>query len=302
MDKLDAVIRVFPKEFRNELKEHIAEFEKLQEIRIRIGAPILLYIDGKEHILKERIIAKENLDEMVEYISGYSIYAFLEEVKQGFITLQGGHRVGLAGKAVMEKDHIKNIHYISALNLRISHEIHGCSEEILPFLYDEGEPCHTLIISPPGCGKTTLLRDCIRQISNGTKHGRGVSVTVVDERSEIAACYQGIPQNQMGIRTDVLDCCKKTVGMELAIRALAPKVLALDELGGEEDVEAVEKMIHCGCCILSTIHGADLEDIRKKPHLKRMLNEKWFQRFVVLGKGRIGKIEGVYDGQGRRLH
>lgn len=314
MVKKEELLKVLPKRLRSIVESAVTDFEKLKELRLRVNAPLLVYMEGKEFFLDERTqklsgekslevltVGKEELDEMVEYISGYSIYAFLEEVKQGFLTLPGGHRVGLAGKTVMDGEKIKTIQHISGLNLRVCHQVQGCGDEIIPCLYQNGEPCHTMIISPPGCGKTTLLRDCIRQISNGNEFGKGVSVTIIDERSEIAACYQGIPQNQVGIRTDVLDCCKKVTGMELAIRAMAPGVLALDELGGAEDVKAVERVMHCGTRILATIHGENVEEVFQKSYFRTMAKEELFQRFVVLKKGKIGELEGIYDAGGRRL-
>lgn len=318
MVKKDELLKVLPKRFRSIVESAVTDFEKLQELRFRVNAPLLVYMEGKEFFLDEKggkvsenasgnlfaegvVVGKEDMDEMIEYISAYSIYAFLEEVKQGFLTLPGGHRVGLAGKTVMDGEKIKTMQHISGLNLRVCHQVQGCGDEIMPYLYQNGEPCHSLIISPPGCGKTTLLRDCIRQISNGTEYGRGVSVTIIDERSEIAACYQGIPQNQVGIRTDILDCCKKVTGMELAIRAMAPGVLALDELGGVEDVKAVERVMHCGTRILATIHGENVEEVFQKTYFQTMAKEKLFQRFIVLEKGKTGKVEGIYDRQGRRL-
>lgn len=311
MGKKEELLKVLPKRMRGNVENAVKDFEKLQELRLRVNSPLLLYVGGKEFFLEEKnlaevgknpfVVTKADMDEMVEYISGYSIYAFLEEVKQGFLTLPGGHRVGLAGKTVMDGEKIKTIQYISALNLRVCHEITNCADKIMPYLYIEREPCHTLIVSPPGCGKTTLLRDCIRQFSDGNSYGKGVSVTVIDERSEIAACYQGVPQNQVGFRTDILDCCKKVTGMELAVRAMAPKILAIDELGGMEDVKAVERMIHCGCHILSTIHGENLEEVWSKPYFQTAIKEGWFQRFVVLKKGRIGELEGIYDRRGRRV-
>ena len=150
-------------------------------------------------------VSQKDLKETLEYISDYSLYAFEEEIRQGFITIQGGHRIGLAGKAVTDRDKIRSMKYISFINIRFSHQIRGCGNKVMPYLYEHGEVFHTLIVSPPRCGKTTLLRDVIRQISDGTEKVPGMTVGVVDERSEIGACYQGIPQNDLGIRTDILD-------------------------------------------------------------------------------------------------
>lgn len=150
------------------------------------------------------IVTPEDIKETMALVSNYSLYAYEDEIRQGYITIKGGHRVGIAGKTVLENERVKTIQYISFMNIRLSHQVKGCANQVLPYIINEGRLCHTLIISPPCCGKTTMLRDIIRQVSES-----GQSVGVVDERSEIAACYLGIPQNELGIRTDVLDGCPK---------------------------------------------------------------------------------------------
>jgi stage III sporulation protein AA len=156
-------------------------------------------------------ITKNEIRETMEYISNYSLYAFEDEIRQGFITINGGHRIGIAGKIIIENDEIKGMKHISFINIRLAHQVKGCANKVIPYLIDEKTKgiYHTLIISPPRCGKTTLLRDIIRQLSDGNSRYPGMNVGVVDERSEIGACYMGTPQNDLGIRTDVLDCCPK---------------------------------------------------------------------------------------------
>lgn len=326
MEKLEGLLKVLPQEFRESFQMLSAYYEKLQEIRLRVGGPVLVYIEGREYYFgpeglsfertpegvnrvmmqggmgeivsgkkKPWILTREQMNACLEYMSSYSAYAFMEEVRQGFLTLPGGHRVGLCGKTVMEGDSIKTICNMGSLNIRVAHEKKNCSRPWLPYLYEEKRPCSLLILSPPGCGKTTLLRDFIRQLSNGNPFGKGVTVSVIDERSEIAACYQGIPQNEVGIRTDVLDCCKKAAGMELVIRSMAPKVLAIDELGGEEDVNALERVLNCGCKLLATVHGESIRRLEERPALKRLFRERWFERYLVLKGGCVGEVEGIYD-------
>ena len=186
-------------------------------------------------------------------------------LKQGFITVEGGHRVGVAGKVIIENEKVKNIQYISSLNVRISHEVLGCADALIPYITENKQICHTLIISPPCCGKTTLIRDLIRQISDGNEYIKGCSVGVVDERSEIAGCFLGEPQNDVGMRTDVLDNCPKDAGMEMLLRSMAPQILAVDEIATERDVQTLQKAMHCGTKVLATVHGTSFSELEKKP-------------------------------------
>ena len=188
------------------------------------------------------------------------------------------------------------------MNIRVSHEVLQCAQRILPYVIQEKEVLNTLIVSPPRCGKTTLLRDLVRQVSDGNSYIKGCTVGVVDERSEIAGCYLGIPQNQVGIRTDILDACPKSKGMMMLVRSMAPRVIAVDELGGAEDVCAMEYAMNCGCKFIATVHGKSMEEIRKKPLFENLVKEHRFDRYIVLGNdGGIGSIEGIYDDRGTLL-
>ena len=243
------------------------------------------------------------LMETMEYIAGYSLYAYEDELRQGFLTIQGGHRVGVAGKILMEEGKVRSIRYISFLNIRLTHQVEGCADKVMPFIVENGEVCHTLIISPPCCGKTTLLRDVIRQISNGNAWCEGKNVGVVDERSEIGGAYQGVPQNDLGIRTDLLDCCPKAEGMMMLIRSMSPEVVAVDEIGDYGDIKAIESVLNCGCRLIATVHGSSVEDIEKKPLLQKMVKEHVFDRYIILnGKKKIGSVWGIFDGRGTRLY
>lgn len=247
------------------------------------------------------VISQREVKETMEFISNYSMYAFEEELRQGFITIQGGHRVGVAGKIILEQEQVKNLRYISFINIRLAHQMLGCADKVLPYLLQDNSIYHTLIISPPRCGKTTLLRDLIRQLSNGGKGRQGLNIGVVDERSELGACYQGRPQNDLGYRTDVLDCCPKKEGMMMLVRAMSPKVIAVDEIGFREDVEALEYVMNCGVKILATVHGRSMEEVRKKPILGRLVQEKVFQRYVLLSSEQVGKVEAIFDERGSYL-
>lgn len=334
MGQQDQLIRIFSREIREILLRTKVDFQNVQEIRLRVQAPLLMIVNGQEYFVtvggmlgreasgwerpsqelshKEAyIVSREQIKETMEYISSHSLYAFEEELRQGFLTIPGGHRIGIAGKTVLDDRGIRTIKNISFLNVRLAHQVRGCADQVMPYLYEDshenryekhGDVFHTLIISPPRCGKTTLLRDIIRQLSDGTLKHQGVNVGVVDERSEIGACYQGIPQNELGIRTDVLDCCPKARGMMMMIRTMSPQVVAVDEIGSQEDLQAMEYVMNCGCKLLATVHGKSLEDIRQKPVLGKMVEEKVFERYILLDhEGKIGHIRGILDRDGKRI-
>ncbi len=305
---------LFSVSVRRLLQRASPDLQKLQEVRLRAEKPLLLRFAEAEYAVTEEgdmtheianayCVSNAELQETLSCIAGYSLYAFDEEMRQGFLTVDGGHRVGIAGKAVMDDGRIRCMRHISFLNIRLSHEMPGCADRVLPYLVQDGELCHTLILSPPGCGKTTLLRDLVRQISNGTEVLSGRTVGVVDERSEIAGCYLGIPQNDVGIRTDVLDGCSKTEGMMMLLRAMSPQVIAVDELGGIEDRQAVEAVFHCGCRLLATIHGSSVEDLKQRPLLRHMAEQKLFERYVLLDHSfHTGAVKSICNADGIMLY
>lgn len=316
MNKKDELLKIFSLTLRHVLSKIHMDYELLQEVRLRVNRPLITVYGNEEFFVTKDskltyndkdgiIITRNEIKETMEYISNYSLYAFEEEIKQGFITIQGGHRVGIAGKVILEQDRVKGIKHISFINIRLSHQVKGCADKVIPYILNESknEIFHTLIISPPRCGKTTLLRDMIRSLSDGIHSEEGITVGVVDERSELGSCYMGIPQNDLGIRTDILDCCPKAKGMMMLIRSMSPEIIAVDEVGLGEDIEAIEYVMNCGCKMIATVHGSSMEDIQNKPILGSLVKAKVFERYIVLSNhNRIGNVDYIFDERGSILY
>lgn len=297
--KKQQIVQVLARTVVQYLDAEQFSFHEIQEIKLRTGKPLIVIYKGKEKMLSHKIVTREEIRETMEYISNYSLYAYEQELKQGFITIEGGHRVGMAGQVTVEEGKIKNLKYISSINIRVSHEVKSCADRIFPYITYNKQMYHTLLISPPRCGKTTLLRDMIRQVSDGNAWVKGCTVGVVDERSELGSCYLGNPQNDMGARTDILDRCPKADGMIMLIRSMAPQVIAVDEIGAKEDICAIEYAMHCGCKMLATAHGDSMEELRKKPIFEGLIQKKRFERYVILSnRNRVGGIAAIYDEDG----
>ncbi|HHD2754007.1 TPA: stage III sporulation protein AA [Clostridium perfringens] len=290
------IFAVLPEKINSYLKDK-SNLNKLQEVRVKVGKPLSIVLDNNETIFNY-VITRDDVKAMIQKISNYSLYAFEEDIRQGYITIQGGHRVGLAGQCVIEGNSIKTIRNITSLNIRVCREVIGCSNSLMNHLVENNRVNNTLIISPPKCGKTTLLRDITRNISNGVSQIglRGKRTVVIDERSEIAACYNGIPQMNVGIRTDVYDNCIKSDGMMMAVRGLSPEVIICDEIGTYKDMEGLIMAYNSGVSIIATLHGRNIEELYRRPVFREIVENNIIDKVVILSaKKGVGTIEGIYD-------
>ncbi len=300
-EELNEVLIKVPVEFK----------ENVEEIRIRNDRPLSIYSNGKDYFISKSgkpkntihnifMVNKTHINNTFQLITNYSVYAYKEEIRSGYITIKGGHRVGIGGKVIYGPDGLETIRDISSLNIRIAREKIGISDSIISYLTNSiNKFYNTLIISPPQCGKTTLLRDIIRNLSDGefSSIARGFKISVVDERSEIAGMYKSLPQNNIGVRTDVLDGCLKCDGIMMAIRSMSPDIIAVDEIGGNKDVEAIQEALRAGIKLIATIHGNDLRQIIQKPSMKKLLKDGVFERYIILDNSNgVGTIRDILDG------
>lgn len=299
------MIQKLPLRFRQEVTEE--DFDGLEEIRLRTGWPMELYYGSQNIRLIGRVCAAD-VTEMLNYLTGYSLYAYEEEIKQGYFTIKGGHRVGIVGHTSMEEgawgssEKIAGMVDISGINIRIAHEKRGVSLPLIPYIR-KGEGIHnTLFVAPPGVGKTTYLRDTIRILSGGEDGGSRLKVCVVDERSEIAACHMGVPQNDLGPRTDVLDNCPKQQGMQMLLRSMSPQIIAVDELGSEEEVLMLCNALYSGSKVLGTVHAATIEELLEKSSMKTLVERHMIGRYIVLKRdAKSCRSFEIYDEKFQRI-
>lgn len=291
------IIRYIPKRLRKHLI--CARLDNVEEIRLRKGRPIMLYGGFSPKYITEKGISEkssygmiavndEDINEALELICESSLYAVEDRIKNGYVTVDGGHRIGLCGSAVLKDGKIFTIKDISGLNYRISREIYGAGDPVINSIMRDDKVCNTLILSPPGCGKTTLLRDIIRQISY-----RGIRVSVADERNEISALHKGICGFDLGNSCDVLEGASKEEAMTILLRSMGPEVIATDEIGTAADVAVIKKAMLSGVSVISTIHSDNRQELMKKN--KELLN--CFECVITLSrKNGAGTIEEVYCG------
>ena len=293
---MEYILKCLPTQLTKLILEH--NIQKLEEIRIRVNKPVILKLGQVEIVLNYTITTNEIIG-ILQNICNNSIYTYQNQICNGFITLPGGNRVGIAGNVVIKDGQVSNISYIYSLNFRISHQINGASDNILKYVLDTENNTifNTLIVSPPGAGKTTMIRDLAKRISNGINeiNFRGLDVSIIDERGEIAAMTKGITFNDVGIRTDVLDNVPKSIGIRMAVRSMAPKVIIADEIGNKDDVNIINYAICSGVKCIFTAHGSDMEDLLKNNEINKIINLQLFSKIIFLDDKQKGKIKNVVN-------
>lgn len=294
---MDEIIRLFPetiqKSFIRKLNDN---WHHLQEIRIRLDKPIELIFDEQTEWIKNMCPTRKDTMYILNQLSEFSLYRMEDELRQGFITIEGGHRVGIAGKVNTIGGEVKAIQHITFMNIRVAKEKIGVAHPFMPFIYNGGKYDNTLLVGAPQTGKTTIIRDMARLIASDQGNTSGKKVGIVDERSEISGSIKGVPQHTLGLRTDVMDACPKAEGMMMMIRSMSPEVLIIDEIGSKKDVTALMEAINAGVTVICSIHAQTLEELRKRPSIQPLFANNVFKRFILLERGlKPGKVKAIYN-------
>ncbi|MBS7401326.1 MAG: Flp pilus assembly complex ATPase component TadA [Eubacteriales bacterium] len=293
---METLRAILPEPIRQAIK-HIP-FDQVYELRLRANAPVVACVDGRNFSLPADVTC-EDLENIVHKAAEYAIYAVLDQMVKGFITIRGGVRIGIAGELVTDRGQVVAIKNLSSLCIRIPHEVKNCACAVVPYVFALNRPVTTLLVAPPGAGKTTLLRDLARQI--GTKYPT-LNTLLLDERGELAACYQGEKQLDVGQNCDVITGGTKAFGFENGIRSLRPDVIITDEIATADDVAMLKRAVRSGVVVIASVHAADLGEVRAKPDLGVLVEQGVFERYVVLRMGEhAGEVVGIYDRALRHL-
>ena len=302
---METIWRILPQDVQNALN-HLTQGQvsNIEEIRLRVNRPVELVLNGYSRFLdKCPYFSLSGVRHVLDRLGEYSLYTLEEELKRGYVTIEGGHRIGLAGRVVTDNGHVKMIRDISSFNIRIAREKIGAAKKLVGWLVDHQSWLNTLIIGPPQAGKTTLLRDIARLASCGEEKMPSIKVGIVDERSEIAGCVKGVPQNDLGNRVDVLDACPKAEGMMMMIRSMSPDLIVVDEIGRKEDTEALFEALNAGVSIVASAHGFGLNQLQQRPSVRPLIDQRLFERYVVISRrDGPGYIEEILDKFGKRIY
>ena len=294
ISRFDSAVLLMPEHIRRALRTLMREDRRrTEEIRLRRGRLPSVVIRGREIAVGWAPVTGKDIDSLLETATGASAYACAESVKDGYITAKNGYRIGLCGSAVVKEGRVYSFHNISSAAVRVSKEIRGICLPILDKLLDKnGELYSTLIISPPGNGKTTLLRDIVRILSDGGIDSvpGGFRVGLADERCEIASSFQGKMQFDVGKKTDVIDSCPKSEAVTMLLRAMNPQIIAVDEITAAKDAEVIENAVGCGVKVLATAHAGCMEDLLKRGVYRKLIDGGAFEKAVVIKNGSEGRV------------
>lgn len=282
-----AILRVVPDRLKNTV-ENLLISDYTEEIRFRVNRPVQTIGRRGERLITEHYdFTKKEAESMLEAICNHSVYSMENELCAGYVTLAGGARVGVSGRPIFEKGRITRLTAVSSFNIRIPREVVGCAETSMDMIAQNGYPISAIIASPPGMGKTTFLRDCARCISNGMGVLRPLRVAVADERNELSGSVDGIPELDLGMRTDVMASVPKHISIPMLVRSMAPDVIITDEMAGEQDYLAVSDAAKYGVAVIASVHAGSGSELRAKPYIGAAISEGLFKRALFLR--RVGR-------------